>query len=279
MRWIDYRQCLGVGFGDQEKFRLLQNKIHNLLNISRDGIGYTGKSYFQFCMMTGRRFCELRSPLGCVLSILGDEAEDLGAFLSDYIAFVNTFEQLPYSSWDRQAFINLLRNMMQQSGLPIEIYKDADGYFVFPEGAAELDESLVSCPLLWLRAYPAAYKSFSTALKQYAKKEYIRDTADNLRKALEAFLQAFFENERNLSNNIPIVGAYLKNCGAPREFCEAYVKLADLYRKLNDRAAKHNDAIDARFLEFLLYQTGMFIRLLLTLRAEPQHPENTREKT
>ena len=273
MQWIDYRKLLGVGFADTEKYLILQNKIRNLLTLSRDEIAYTGKSYFQFCMMTGRRFSELRSPLGYILSILGEEAKDLGGFLSDYIAFVNTFEELPYSQWDRRALIDLLRNMMRQSGIPMEIYEDADGYFAFPEGAAELDEALVSSPLLWLRAYPSAYKCFSTALKQYVQDAYVRDTADNLRKALEAFLQDFFKNDRNLSNNIPIVATYLKACGAPREFSETYVKLADLYRKLNDRAAKHNDAIDARFLEFLLYQTGAFIRLLLTLREKEQKHE------
>ena len=34
---------------------------------------------------------------------------------------------------------------------------------------------------------------------------------------------------------------------------------------INDRIAKHNDAVDAKMLEFLLYQTGILIRMGLSV--------------
>lgn len=36
------------------------------------------------------------------------------------------------------------------------------------------------------------------------------------------------------------------------------------YKNINDRIAKHNDAVDAKLLEFLLYQTGVLIRMVIT---------------
>ena len=35
---------------------------------------------------------------------------------------------------------------------------------------------------------------------------------------------------------------------------------------MNDKIAKHNDAVDAKLLEFLLYQTGILIRMVLSVK-------------
>ena len=43
--------------------------------------------------------------------------------------------------------------------------------------------------------------------------------------------------------------------------------LINRYRLLNDKAVKHNDEIDVRSIEFLMYQTGLFMRLLIELRS------------
>ena len=76
--------------------------------------------------------------------------------------------------------------------------EDKDGVFIFPKGAKELDDALVSEPLEWLREYPQAHKTYCIALKQYSDGIYIRDVADNLRKTLETFLQEFLGNTKIL---------------------------------------------------------------------------------
>lgn len=74
-----------------------------------------------------------------------------------------------------------------------EVLEDKDGYFVFPAGDPMMDENLVSNVLVWLDKYPGTKKTYVNALKQYADGIYIRDAADNLRKALETFLQEFYK--------------------------------------------------------------------------------------
>ena len=41
--------------------------------------------------------------------------------------------------------------------------------------------------------------------------------------------------------------------------------LINSYKNINDRIVKHNDAVDKRLLEFLLYQTGILIRMVLSV--------------
>lgn len=36
MNWMDYREKLGVGFSDEEKFRMFRNRIENLLRIREE---------------------------------------------------------------------------------------------------------------------------------------------------------------------------------------------------------------------------------------------------
>ena len=40
------------------------------------------------------------------------------------------------------------------------------------------------------------------------------------------------------------------------------------YKKINDKTVKHNDKLNARLLEFLLYQTGLLIRMVLRVSEQ-----------
>ncbi|MCR4953190.1 MAG: hypothetical protein K6A43_03865, partial [Treponema sp.] len=125
---------------------------------------------------------------------------------------------------------------------------------------------LVSEPLEWLKDYPQTQKTYVIALKQYSDGIYIRDVADNLRKTLESFFQEFLGNKKNLANNINEVFKFLGAHNAEPELSGSIKDLLSKYDTLNNKIAKHNDKVDARYLEFLLYQTGIFIRMLITVK-------------
>ncbi len=274
MLWIDYREKLGIGFSDVEKLGLLKAKIKNSLLAIKNKISYNNSSFFKFCMMTGMPYYESFLPIDDIIAKLLDDEISIQEFFSIYIAFVNTFEENDYSNFGtRKNLIGLLTTMMEQSKIEYEIQYDSENneYFIFPRGASELDDALVSATLDWLCDYPIAHKTFINALKQYSSGEYLRDVADNFRKALESFLQEFFNNSNNLDNNINTTGRYLKEQGAEKEITDVLVKLMDLYKKLNDKIAKHNDKVDPKFLEFLMYQTGLFIRMLIVVKKAEHH--------
>ena len=268
MKWVDYREKLGIGFSDSEKSQLLRMKIINIFNEIQYTFPYHKDSYLGFCNMTGHEYYSDSRPFSHVIDYLSRQL-DLKEFLSIYIAFVNTYVEANGSDYDnRNIFINILTEMMEEAKINFDIQKDEvkNEYFIFPKGAAELDDALVSEPLEWLTAYPIAHKTFVIALKQYSDGVYIRDTADNFRKSLEEFLKEFFNNNKNLSNNIKEVGKFLKENGADNDIVSLLVGLSNSYDKLNNKIAKHNDKVDARFLEFLMYQTGLFIRMLIVVK-------------
>ena len=50
--------------------------------------------------------------------------------------------------------------------------------------------------------------------------------------------------------------------------------LINAYKNVNDKIAKHNDAVDEKLLEFLLYQTGVLIRMVLSVKQAHDMEEN-----
>lgn len=277
MLWVDYREKLGIGFSNTQKYKLLQSKVINLLQVIKYDIIYEGNSYFNFCMMTGRQYDQYHSSFEEIVEVLSDQDISFHEFIANYIAFVNTYSEVEGNDFGkREYFTNILVNMMRESKIGCEIQNNIDNneYFIFPQGAQELDNALVSEPLGWLNDYPLARKTFVIALKQYSDGIYIRDVADNFRKSLEEFLKEFFVNSKNLANNIKEVGAFLKSNGGDSEITNILASIIVCYDKLNNKVAKHNDKVDAKFLEFLMYQTGLFIRMLIVVkRAEKGEAE------
>lgn len=284
MDFLDYREKLGIGCYDGEKFTFFLTKIFNCLNgISEETHSgcVTSSEYFSFCNLTGSRYnqqlfagCHNRERFNECLTILDRHRNSLEEFLAYYIAFTNSItpqKSLP-QNWTREHFANLLLQMSAESHIPVELIKNDDEYFAFPKGAKELDDALVSQPLEWLSAYPMAQKTFIIALKQYSEGIYIRDVADNLRKALEAFLQEFLGNEKNLETNKNEICKYLGSQGVDAGISGLFQPLLNAYKNINDRIAKHNDAVDKKLLEFLLYQTGVLIRMVVVIKmGETSH--------
>ena len=168
----------------------------------------------------------------------------------------------------------MLLNHLKEAHIQFELLEDDNKVFVFPKGAAEFDDALVSEPLEWLRDYPLAHKTFVIALKQYSDGIYIRDVADNLRKALEAFLQEFLNNTKNLETNKNEICRYLGEQEVDAGISGLFQPLINAYKNINDKIAKHNDAVDAKLLEFLLYQTGVLIRMVLSVKQAQDMEEN-----
>ena len=184
-------------------------------------------------------------------------------FLATLVAFINTYKG---KNSDKIDVFSAIKGALNDCHIDFEIVKDSDGNFIFPKGAKELDNALVSQPLEWLSAYPMAQKTFIIALKQYSEGIYIRDVADNLRKALEAFLQEFLGNEKNLETNKNEICKYLGSQGVDAGISGLFQPLLNAYKNINDRIAKHNDAVDKKLLEFLLYQTGVLIRMVVVIK-------------
>ena len=80
------------------------------------------------------------------------------------------------------------------------------------------------------------------------------------------FLQEFLGNGKNLESNKDEICRYLGKQGVDSGISGLYQPLINSYKNINDRIAKHNDKIDEKLLEFLLYQTGILIRMAITVK-------------
>ena len=284
MDFLDYREKLGIGFCDTEKFKYFVQKINNALSTIIDD--YTSgcvdlSEFYSFCNLTGTLFDNSLTPehynrerYRYCISVLNRHTESLNDYLSYYIAFTNSINTKKYSDkcWTRKDFATLLTNMCREAHIPIDLIIDNDEYFAFPKGVPQMDHALVSEPLEWLQDYPSAQTAWIKALKNYSEtaEDNASDVADKFRKALEAFFQDFFKGNKSLENFKTDYGKYLKNQGIPKEISGNFETLLQTYTQFMNNYAKHRDATSDKLLEYIMYQTGNIIRLLITLRQEEQ---------
>lgn len=266
MKWFDYREKLGIGFSDEDKTKKLGNMIATFIYNGKMNERYSPEDYFQFCLMVGIDYSSSQRPVFLLKSLFTQNGLTIPSIISYYVAFVNT--QTRRRIEHRRELMDVLCRFLNKLNIPFEIIWDDDGGFVFPKGASEFDDALVSEPLEWLKDYPNAYKTYCIALKQYSEGVYIRDVADNLRKAFEEFLREFLGNNNDLNKNKKEIELYLKAQNADSKLITMLVTLISHYYLLNNEVAKHNDKMDGKYLEFLLYQTGVFIRMLIVVKME-----------
>lgn len=272
MKWVDYREKLGIGFNDIQKVNMLSAMLKNYAeNVIEET--FDENWYLNYCQMVGEDYYSYRRPYKHLSESL-DRCNSIEELVAKYIALYNTYSVeyggYSYNEVDKGQVLECLKESLERLNIKYEIFEDEDGIFIFPSGAKELDDALVSEPLDWLSDYPSTRKTYTIALQQYSNGQYIRDVADNLRKAFEEFLKEFFNNNNDLNKNKKEVEAYLKEQNAAPQLITMLVSLISHYYLLNNEVAKHNDKMDARYLEFLMYQTGVFIRMLIVVKKDSE---------
>lgn len=283
MDFLDYREALGLAFCEESKFDYFLKKVFNILNIIE-------RENFAFGCMSSNEYCTFFNSIGELintnysgddyslmfshaLSILRQHTGSIGDFLSYYIPLANSFEMEKEDPefWTRKNFVDCLTSKLEEAHIPYDLLEDDNQqFFVFPKGAKDLDDALVSQPLEWLKQYPEAEKAWVKALKSYtdATEANASDVADLFRKTLEAFFREFFKGNKSLENYKKNYGDYLKGKGVPAEISNNLETLLQAYTNFMNNFAKHRDATSDKVLEYLMYQTGNIIRLLITLEGQ-----------
>lgn len=273
MDWVDYREKLGVGFSDEGKVKYFLVKMFNFLDFCGDSVRsqIDENEYYYFCNMTGTPMQQdalYGDGYAFIIKVLHNKSTSLKEFLAYYIAFLNCQNDAKHKKFTKEHYKNLVCNMLDESHIPFELLSDKGNYFIFPKGAEEMDTALVSQPLSWLSAYPKSHTAFVKALKQYseATAETASDVADLFRKALETFFHEFFNCNKALENCKGLYGGYLKSRNVPAEVANNLETLQQAYTNFMNGYAKHHDKSSLNVLEYVMYQTGNIIRLLITLK-------------
>ena len=132
----------------------------------------------------------------------------------------------------------------------------------------QFDEALVSDVSDWLQHYPESQKAWKKALIGYYthSNETASDVADSFRKSLETFFMEFFEENKSLENMRSTYGNYLKEHNVPKDISNNLEATLKNYTNYINNNAKHHDKTDRNILEYIMYETGNIIRLLITLK-------------
>jgi len=276
MNFIDYREKLGIAYCDSDKFNYFFTIIFNTLDLLSESeeCSIEFNEYYEFCSGSGSELdsslvdddCGTERFEDCV-TILKRHRTDIKEFLLYYVWFANSIKLNTNCCWRRIDFINFLKECLNQSRIPYEVLNCEQKSFIFPKGAKELDDALVSQVLEWLSDYPNSRNALTKALKDYTNQtgENTSEIADKFRKALETFFQEFFNSNSSLENLKSEYGKYLKEKGVPTEISCNFETMLQSYTNYINNYAKHHDKTSNNVLEYIMYQTGNIIRLLITL--------------
>ena len=269
MDWLDYREKLGIGLNDEHKAEIFFIKLRNWFVITREDIKINKRDYFVFCNMTGTPYEEGFNG-DCYKLVFGpclNNQLSIKELLSYYVALINCIEEQGNMKYELKRNLDVC---LRETHISFDVVEDAEGYYVFPKGVEEFDNALVSANLHWLKEYPEARKAWSKALRKYAENDInnASDVADAFRKSLETFFKEFFGGNRSLENYKSEYGKFLKDNNVPKEIANQFETMLHSYYSYMNHNAKHNDSTNHSLLEYLMYQTGNVIRLLITIKKQ-----------
>jgi hypothetical protein len=157
----------------------------------------------------------------------------------------------------------------------VEIIRSDGQVILYPKGARLLDEAVINQNLIWLESHPNVLKSFEQALTQYMSgdRSKYRSILDDLRVALEQLLKDVLQNGISLEKQKTELLPWLKARGIHKQIINMYNTLLDQYSLFQNNAVKHGtgeEEFTENDIEFMIYTTGTFMRLLLKLEQNGQ---------
>lgn len=271
MKYIEILEKLGLQYSVEEKFNKFATVIANAINAyEKKFIPFANA--FGICQELGVLFQEER--FGYIDTTNGGYRAD--RYLK-YVLFEHRLSMLEFltnlsviikneffKDEENSFLIRMIKFGLDNNNLPFIVHEN----IVIPKGDEILDSEIVLYCLDALYKYKDAYKNFINALKQYYEGNYTRNSADNLRVTLEVLVKELISkpsfrlenSQRDLAPWLETNGVevYLRNliCNTIKDYCT-----------FQNEYVKHNDIIKKEYMEYLVYQTGVIVRFLLSVQG------------
>lgn len=150
---------------------------------------------------------------------------------------------------------------------PIDIGYLFSGETIIKKGARELDETLILDNLTWLSKYPTVKQSFENSLKYYLGKNY-PDAITNAYSSLEGMVKTFLNKDKGLDTD-EIRKELINKLGLEGNWGQLLYFYSKLAHEFSSRHGKKETGekfeLPIELVEFYIYITGTFMRLILTL--------------
>lgn len=268
---------IGIKKSDSQKVDYLRNRV--LAYVSMKNLVFSRNEIYNFCSHIGYdvnslgKFVQQRVenyPNGQAISKVYNCNAIIEIFnsfidIDEFIVAVCFFANANTPNTNRQDINDIIIDAVNQCNVDLCVHQKDDNLYVYRRGAEVLDNPLIFELLSWLPAYKPALKSFETALQQYANKEFERNCVDNLRHALEMLLKEKLGSGKSLENLKAEIGQFFKANGVPAHISNMYITLQTYYTDYQNNYVKHDDKVDQREIEFILYLTGAFMRFVISV--------------
>lgn len=274
---IEIKENFAYRFGyemPKESSKAFKNRtlsaVASVIGNDRYDINYYSRAIFDLVAYPFVDKIELsfvNSDLNAVLKAIDIEKSKHNMYM--WLQILELVANSCYSSDDNSKqiwFASDIATALKLSGVNAVMCDTASGYKFYPASERFLDEKLVIDVLNWLNKYDKAKDQFEKALQMILKGQNNRQVVDCLRLSLELFLKQYLNNSRSLENQHDILGKKLLEKNISVEVRNMFIKLLDYYEKYNNEHAKHDDSINEEELDFLIYLTGNFLRLLVKIK-------------
>jgi len=132
---------------------------------------------------------------------------------------------------------------------------------------SQVNEPLIEETKHWLGSYPDALKLYDAALQKLRTGIFHRNLLDDLRLSLETLLRGVLGNQKSLENQLPFLGAFLRDRGGSRELANMFAKLVEYYASYQNTYVKHGDAVIEDEIEFVFEITSSFMKHVVRLKS------------
>lgn len=142
---------------------------------------------------------------------------------------------------------------------------------IYPHGDEFLDKGIVDYVISGLEKYPNAAKSFDQALKIYQSGDtaQYRNLLDSLRLALEQLLKNILSNEKKgIEKQDKELREWMREKKLHSNIRTLYSTLLNDYTHYQNDAVKHDEKYSLDEVEFMIYLTATFMRLIIQLKIE-----------
>ncbi|MBW4544080.1 MAG: hypothetical protein KME25_06515 [Symplocastrum torsivum CPER-KK1] len=141
---------------------------------------------------------------------------------------------------------------------------------IYPHGEEILDKEVVNYVISKLEKYPNAAKQFLQALNIYQSGDtaQFRNLLDNLRLALEQLCKEVLHNNKSLENQEKALKDWFKQKKLHPNINTLYSVQLQNYTKYQNDAVKHDEKYSVDEVEFMIYLTATFMRLVIQLANE-----------
>ncbi len=162
-----------------------------------------------------------------------------------------------------QPFVGRVQELFETSVVDIGYF--LNGETILKAGAKELDEKLILDSLSWLSDYREARELFENSLRHYLSKAY-RDAITNAYSSLESLVKTFLRSQKRLDSQ-EAKTELLKKLKLEGEWGKLLFNFSQIAHEFSSRhgkaEGKQSSKIAPDLVEFYLYMTGTFIRLIV----------------